>query len=80
MTAELTRQDREAALAELDRIERTLSEMSEWVDGDSDARERCAIMLEDAAKAVMAAAWTLTRDAYRVSELVHRRLPPPPPG
>ncbi len=78
--AELSRQDRELALARLAEIEQELSQASEWVDGDSDARERCAIMLEDAAKAVMAAAWTLTRDAYRVSELVHRRLPPAYPG
>jgi len=80
MTAELTRQDREAALAELDRIERTLSEMSEWVDGPGSDREKASIWLEDAAKACLAAARLIQRDPVRVGELVHRRLPPAYPG
>ena len=84
MAAELTKQHREQALAWLDGIERTLSDMSAWADGDSPDRERASIALEDAARAVAAAGWLLQRDPARVAGLVHRRtltsLPPAPPG
>lgn len=72
--AEISRRDRELAITELDHIERTLSAMSAWADGDSPDRERASIMLEDAAKAVMAAGWLIERDPARVAELVHRRM------
>ena len=69
--------DREIACQELDKIERTLSEMSAWVDGGTPDRKKASIMLEDAARAVAAAAWTIQRDPVRVASQVHRRLPPP---
>ncbi len=72
--ADLSRADREVACRELDRIETMLTQMSAWVDGDSPDREKASIMLEDAAKAVMAAAWLIQRDAVRVGELTHRRV------
>jgi len=73
--AELSPHDRALAIAELERISGTLSQMSMWADGDSPDRERVSIMLEDAAKAVMAAGWLLERAGrLRVSELAHRRM------
>jgi uncharacterized membrane protein YebE (DUF533 family) len=72
-----------AALAELERMITTLSQMSAWADGDTAGRERAAIMLEDAGNAVRAAGWELERadpqrpDPARIAQLVHRRLVPP---
>jgi hypothetical protein len=71
--ADLSRADRETACQELDHIEQILSAMSQWVDGPSADREKASIMLEDAARAVAAAAWTIQRDPVRVAGLVHRR-------
>ena len=73
--AELTPEGREQAVAELGRIEATLAQMSQWVDGGSPDRERCAVLLEDASLRVMAAALIIERDPARVAELVHRRMP-----
>jgi hypothetical protein len=76
--AELSPHDRQLAIAELERIEQTLVQMSMWADGDSADRERCSIALEDASRAVQAAGWMLSRaDRLRVAELVHRRMSPP---
>jgi hypothetical protein len=75
MAGELSPDGRRLAIAELERIEQTLTLMSAWADGDSADRERVAIALEDAARAVQAAGWLLERaDRVRVAELVHRRL------
>ena len=73
--AELSQQDRALAIAELERIEQTLTAMSMWIDGDSADRERCSIALEDAARAIQAGAYLIERaDRERVAELVHRRM------
>lgn len=73
--ADLSQADRQAAITELERIESTLTAMSMWVDADSADRERASIALEDASKAVMAAAYLIERaDRQRVAELVHRRM------
>jgi hypothetical protein len=75
MSAELTPQARQMAIAELEAIERTLSAMSAWVDGDGE-RVRASILLEDAAQRVMSATFLIERlDPQRVSELMHRRVP-----
>jgi hypothetical protein len=93
MTADrrhITAAQRQQAVAELERIERVLEELSAWIDGDGDQDVRAAIELEDAAVRVrsavflveradparVAAAW-LEQGAgpVRVAELVHRRLP-----
>lgn len=67
-------QHRAMALAELERIEQTLSEMSQWVDGDAPDREKASVLLEDAARAVAAAGWALERASRsRVADLAHRR-------
>jgi hypothetical protein len=72
---EISPADRHLAIAELERIEQTLVQMSMWADGDSADRERVAIALEDASRAVQAAGWMLSRaDRLRVSELAHRRM------
>lgn len=75
MGGELSPADCRLAIAELERIEQTLTQMCIWADGDSSDRERAAIALEDASRAVQAAGWLLERaDRARVAELVHRRL------
>jgi len=72
----LTPQARQMAVRELEAIERTLSAMSAWVDGDSGERVRASILLEDAAQRVMAAGFLIERlDSGRVAELMHRRVP-----
>jgi len=73
--AELSAQDRELAIAELERIERTLTDMSAWADGDSESQQRASIALEDAASQIRAAGWMLERiDPGRLASLVHRRI------
>ena len=68
---EITPQEREKALAELERIDQTLLQMSQWlVDA---GEERAAIMLEEAWKNVAAAAWLIQRDPARHAALTHRR-------
>ncbi len=76
--AELTPRDRQLAIAALDRVEQTLTQMSMWVDDDSADSQRVAIMLEDSAKSVMVASYLLSRaDRLRAAELVHRRMSAP---
>ena len=75
--AEISQTDRALAIAELERIARTLMDMSMWVDDDSADRERASICLEDASKYVMAGAFLLERaDRVRVADLAHRRMSP----
>jgi hypothetical protein len=76
MSAELTPQARQMAIAELEAIEQTLSGMSAWVDGDDPDRQRCSIYLEDASNLIRAADWMMERlDRARVAMLAHRRVP-----
>jgi hypothetical protein len=73
--ADLSQRDREQAIAELERITDTLDRMSAWLDGDEPDRQRCAIMLEDAANLVRGAGWIVERlDPARVAMLAHRRM------
>jgi cell division protein YceG involved in septum cleavage len=58
------------ALAELARIDQTLSQMAEWLDEAGE--ERAAVLLEDAWKAVLAAGSLIERDT-QAAGLVHRR-------
>jgi hypothetical protein len=57
--AEITPQDRGKALAELERIAHTLTQMSEWLGHAGE--ERAGAMLEEAWKNVVAAGWLLQR-------------------
>src|SRR6266702_4365320 len=71
--------DREAALAELDRISRTLSEISTWL-GLVDL-DKPAIELECAVRDVDAASWALAKPVrLRPEGWLTRQLPPPYPG
>lgn len=61
--------------AGLARIEQTRSQMSQWVDGDDPAKQKAAILVEDAATAICAAGWVVERaDPARVAMLTHRRM------
>jgi len=61
--AEITPQDRGQALAELERIAQTLTQMSEWLGWAGE--ERAGVMLEEAWKNVLAAGWLLQRTPAR---------------
>jgi hypothetical protein len=65
--AEIMPQDRGKALAELERIAHTLTQMSEWL-GNAD-EERAGAMLEEALKNVVTAGWLLQRDPARTAAL-----------
>jgi len=68
--AEITPQDRGKALAELERIGHTLTQMSEWLY--SAGEERAAVMLEEAWKNAVAAGWLMQRGAARTPVLTHQ--------
>jgi len=65
--AEVTPHDREQALAELERIAYTLTQMSEWLGHAGE--ERAGAMLEEALKNVVTAGWLLQRDPARTAAL-----------
>ena len=65
--ADIAPQDRGKALAELERIAHTLTQMSEWL-GDA-GEERAGAMLEDAWKNAVAAGWLLQRSPTRTAAL-----------
>jgi hypothetical protein len=65
--AEITPQDRGKALAELERIAYTLTQMSEWLGNAGE--ERAGAMLEEALKNVVTAGWLLQRDPARTAAL-----------
>jgi hypothetical protein len=65
--AEITPQDRGKALAELERIAYTLTQMSEWLGNAGE--ERAGAMLEEALKKVVTAGWLLQRDPARTAAL-----------
>ena len=60
--------ERTRALAELQRIEQTLGDMSSWLDRNG--YERPAILLEDAVRALWAAQVLIDRDPDRMKLLV----------
>jgi hypothetical protein len=64
---EITPHDRGKALAELERIAHTLTQMSEWLGGAGE--ERSGVMLEEAWKNVVAAGWLLQRNPARTAAL-----------
>ena len=66
---EITLHDREKALAELERIAHTLTQMSEWLGGSGE--QRAGAMLEEAWKNVVAAGWLLQRRPARAATLTH---------
>jgi hypothetical protein len=74
--AEITREHRELALDELEKVARTLQDMSMWIDDDhDDARQRAAILLEDTSKSAMSAGWLLERaDRIQAGLMAHRRM------
>jgi hypothetical protein len=63
--AEITPHDRGQALAELERIAHTLTQMSEWIGNAGE--ERAGAMLEEAWKNVVAAGWLLQRNPARTA-------------
>jgi len=65
--AEIMPQDRGKALAELERIAHTLTQMSEWIGNSGE--ERAGAMLEEAWKNVVAAGWLLQRSPTRTAAL-----------
>jgi hypothetical protein len=69
--ADIAPQDRGKALAELERIAHTLTQMSEWL-GDA-GEERAGAMLEEAWKNVVAAGWLLQRSPTRTAALTQRQ-------
>ena len=71
--SEIAPQDREKALAELERIAHTLTQMSEWL---ADAgEERAGAMLEEAWKNVVAAGWLIQRQPARTPVPAYHRPP-----
>ena len=64
---EITPQDRGKALAELERIAHTLTQMSGWLGHAGE--ERAGAMLEEALKNVVTAGWLLQRDPARTAAL-----------
>ena len=68
---EITRLEREKALAELERIDHTLTQMAEWLANAGEVR--AAVMLEEAWKNVAAAGWVIQQDAAR-NALTYRRM------
>jgi hypothetical protein len=73
--AEVTPHDREQALAELERIAYTLTQMSQWLG--SAGEQRSAVMLEEAWKNVVAAGWLLQRNPARTAALPPGQAPGP---
>ena len=73
--AEITPHDRGQALAELERIAHTLTQMSEWLGNAGE--ERTAAMLEEALKNVVAAGWLLQRNPARTAALPPGQAPGP---
>ena len=68
---EITPQDRGKALAELERIAHTLTQMSEWLGNAGE--ERAGAMLEEALKNVVTAGWLLQSNPARAAALPHGR-------
>jgi hypothetical protein len=71
--AEVTPHDREQALAELERIAYTLTQMSQWLG--SAGEQRSAVMLEEAWKNVVAAGWLIQRQPARAAVPAYHRPP-----
>ena len=71
--AEVTPHDRETALAELERIAYTLTQMSQWLG--SAGEQRPAVMLEEAWKNVVAAGWLIQHSPGRTAVPTYRRAP-----
>jgi len=71
--AEIMPHDRGKALAELERIAETLTQMSQWLG--SGGEQRSAVMLEEAWKNVVAAGWLIQRSHARNAVPTHRRAP-----
>jgi hypothetical protein len=68
--AEIGPAERTAALAELERIEATLTAMSGWLDADG--QERAAIVAEDAASSVAGLVFLVERP--QPGRMVRRRM------
>jgi len=68
--AEIMPHDRGKALAELERIAETLTQMSQWLG--SGGEQRSAVMLEEAWKNAVAAGWLMQRGAARTPVLTHQ--------
>jgi hypothetical protein len=72
---EIAPHDRGQALAELERIAHTLTQMSEWLGHAGE--ERAGAMLEEAWKNVVAAGWLLQRNPARTAALPPGQAPGP---
>ncbi len=70
--ANLSQSHRQMAIAELERIEETLSQLSAWLDGLG--LEQPAILIEDSWRNILAAQRLLQRDPAARARLVHGRL------
>ncbi len=57
--AELTRADRRAATARLDELASEISQMATWLDRYGDDADKASVLLECAARDLLAAAWVI---------------------
>lgn len=74
MTKPISPADRAYAVAELRRIEETLSQLSQWLDGAGETR--AAILPEDGWKLMLALQTLVDCDPSGPVGLVHRRIGP----